>query len=681
MDVAATEGSTAAGGSDPTSLKKCILALQAWGGSFFADTPATASRQETMGETVAALSPCTPSLPLLHPVAVLAGRWRPEELAVVLERVPVRYPWHGSASKRGGKSSSAFEILRVDASSGMSLSAKYQYPLHRAVASLANYLASASSPDLIEDEHSLEPRLVRTLRVLLEHSFEPNERLEVRDDDPLWSSEHAGYTPLQILASIALEAAGAGIDDTRSRLVYEAAELLVRSGARLSIDSPPSHRPRRLPGGKESQLHGGGGGGGSSNHYHGSSTSSRRGANVKLKLDSKEALAALGGEKRLNAAHKEWIDLKPVEACESAFTLLLHDGDEPLESTDAPGGSNEKSCAICWKEFGTLTHRKHRCRLTRRYLCDACSGKRLLVVQQASPAAAVQQQQQQHCRVSDGQFMMARIDAAKERSERAAAQARADEERERVAQEARAQARQQRMEAEAQSNRDSLLGGLMGHAANLVFGNDDDGMPGSAASAASSSTALPSATAQQRQQQNVRGLASSLSETRNAMLERGQKLQDLGDKSAKLVDASSDFARMAKVRIEWNNGLFRRVRKECRLCAAGSRSPARSMLSRFLFAFSPRGCRSFGKSRNLGGSSGRVKTDRGAGTAGTAKDGMLARSTLLLLLASYNAALVSYTAALRCWFTLRDPTSGSCGLTAGASWGRHGWIVWKPVKT
>jgi hypothetical protein len=140
--------------------------------------------------------------------------------------------------------------------------------------------------------------------------------------------------------------------------------------------------------------------------------------------------------------------------------------------------------------------------------------------------------------VSDGQFLLARIDAAKDRSERAQAQARADEERARVAEEARGRARLERQEAEAQSNRETLFGGLVGQAASFVFGSGD--------SSASADATVTSTSTTVRQQEQLGTLASSLGETRNAMLERGEKLQNLSDKSAKLVDASSDFARMAK---------------------------------------------------------------------------------------------------------------------------------------
>lgn len=496
MYVAATEGTTASGYSDSVALSHCLLSLETWGGTFVQCSAVSLSH-------------------LMHPVAVLAGRWSPDELSVVLERVPWRYPFQGNNGR-------AKSIQVVD--NGMSVSAMYQYPIHRAIISLSNYNARSHEGGIPnEDKQNVEHRLIRTVRLLLEHSFEPNERLEAGENDPFWSDEYVGHTPLQMLASIALSNVdgAAAIRDRQTKLIHETAEFLVRNGARLSIDSPPLMRLRSNNGK------------GSSNSLKGSSDHSSR--RSKLKIDSKEVMAVLGGEECLKLAQKEWSELKSVDV--TTHGVLETDeftpkGDEgvSLSDTDVPGGNSERSCAICWKEFGSVMNRKHRCRVTHRYLCDACSSKRIVSTNVIGTKKAATEY-----RLSDGQFLLARIDAAKDQSERAQARAREDEARARDAEQARAQARLERLEAETASNRDSLFGGMVEQATTFVFGNDDSGPRTAVGNQQSASVA-----------RQAGDLSATLNETRNAMLERGQKIQDLGDKSAKLVVASSDFARMAK---------------------------------------------------------------------------------------------------------------------------------------
>ena len=159
MYLAATEGRTASGETDPLALSRCIEALEAWGGSMMVPDP-------LKGEIN----------PLQHPISILAGYWFPEELTVVLDHT-------------------SFALAETT----MSLSAQFQFPMHRALVSLKTYDFSVDA-----NEMAPENRLVRSLRVLLEHSFEPNERIEPQSRDSFWSSEWSGFTPIQILASIAL---------------------------------------------------------------------------------------------------------------------------------------------------------------------------------------------------------------------------------------------------------------------------------------------------------------------------------------------------------------------------------------------------------------------------------------------------------------------------------------------
>jgi ABC-type transporter Mla subunit MlaD len=86
--------------------------------------------------------------------------------------------------------------------------------------------------------------------------------------------------------------------------------------------------------------------------------------------------------------------------------------------------------------------------------------------------------------------------------------------------------RLERLEAEESADRDSLFGGMMEKATNYVFGQENEDT--------------------KRPAEQAEGLAASLAQTRDALNKRGEQLATLNDKSAKMVDASSDFARMAK---------------------------------------------------------------------------------------------------------------------------------------
>jgi superfamily II helicase len=122
-----------------------------------------------------------------------------------------------------------------------------------------------------------------------------------------------------------------------------------------------------------------------------------------LKLDSnKQALKLLGGEDKLSLAKKDSAAIKSMAA--TSKVTLYQNGKQSIPDSQAAGGSSEKSCAICWKVFGIL-NRKHRCRISKRHVCDDCSTKRLVEGEVES-------------RVSDGQFLLAAVDAGKEASNR-----------------------------------------------------------------------------------------------------------------------------------------------------------------------------------------------------------------------------------------------------------------------
>lgn len=186
-----------------------------------------------------------------------------------------------------------------------------------------------------------------------------------------------------------------------------------------------------------------------------------------------------------------------------------------IEDNEEPGGSSTKSCAVCWKQFGTLTNRKHKCRSSWRYVCDECSTKRLV-------------RGGKDYRVSDGQYLLAAADLVKKGSQ--------SERKKSIPVKNAAMEKLERLQAEEDVNRKNLFGGALEHAASFVFGEQDEAA---------------------RTNQSLGGLATTMGETRNALLERGDKLSSMNDKTAEMVDASAKFAKMAKeLRKKSEQGLF-----------------------------------------------------------------------------------------------------------------------------
>jgi hypothetical protein len=475
MYLACIKGRSVSGMSDAQSLDRCIKALEEWGG------------QMTITD---------PLLLLPSPVSLLAAEWRADELCVVLEHVSFRFPLHDVSSLEGEA---------ID----MSLASLHQYPLHSALASfIANIHLGMKT-----NTHMPDRSLTKTLRCLLDHGFEPNERLHAFTSDAnLGLHEYVGFSPIQILAVVATR-----VEDSqdmihpsmyqRARsLIENAAEFLVRNGARTTFESPPCSRQLQHDVDFKS--------------FSASENDSKVSDSTQASLEwgSKRALSLLGDEKRLKLAQKEWADLKSVTA--TNHVNVLQDDAVPFPDTCAPGGSNEKSCAICWGVFGKMMNRKHKCRVSRRFVCDDCSSKRLLAFVLGNLIEN---------RVSDGQFLLASSDAAILYKDVFPASNTRDDTTA-LTEEVSAVARFNRLEVSERSNRDMLFGGLIGQ----VFGESVEGP-------------LDVAT----------GLASTLGETRDALNDRGQKLGTMRDKSADLVDSSANFAKMAReLRKKSEGGMF-----------------------------------------------------------------------------------------------------------------------------
>jgi hypothetical protein len=367
----------------------------------------------------------------------------------------------------------------------------------------------------------------RTLKVLFSCGFEPNERLETvvgsfPEREEL--SSYVGFAPIQIVAATMLDvlqnrdSLGEELFSNTVNLLVNVVEVLVQNGARTSLEAPPLLRSQ-----ERTKL----------------STTSESNAVVEsekevvgrsgLKIQSNKELMQLLGSPRMTTAQKDFKDCKAA-AVQSHFGFHT-DKNEIIENSLAPGGSDDKTCAVCWKPFGLLV-RKHRCRISVRFLCDECSSHRVVA------------DGEEH-RVSDGQFILAKAEEIKEVNRKLSAAvehniilqqqhleqaARPRETPGKVFSTAANAARLQRLEAEAESNRDFLLGGIFSSVANSLMGTDDKSSSGGSASQADS----------------ISGLAVQLSQTRDQLNERGDKLNTLAEKSDKLVSASEDFAAMAK---------------------------------------------------------------------------------------------------------------------------------------
>lgn len=474
MYVAAVKGSYLDGGKNPAALGRCIAALKARGG-----------KMQVSGAFH----------DLLSPINALATTWLHAYLEVVFDHVPFRYPFQRSGS---------FDGLSATT---MSLGALYEYPIHSALLRLRKLPRNGSK------NASTKGALIETLRILIEHGFEINERIDPaftisRNEWAQELSKFAGYSPLQVIGHIALEmeAAKKGMDAMSlldcSKLIQDAAEILAQSGGRLSLDPPMPARPRRESADGKQPV---------------SNQTQRKIELLPQKLDADtRVMSLLGGRERLNAAGKLWTGRSKVE---TRITRLMDENESNIEDSTAAGGSDSMSCAVCWAIFGTILNRKHRCRVTRRFICDACSSKRLV-------------RDRSEFRLSDGQYHLATRDAEKEKRSSSAPTVTAPEGNH-SSDRARASLRLDRLEAEEQAQRESLFGGMVAAATNFVMGEED-----------SSSS-------------QVNGLTNSLDQTRDALNQRGEKLAALSDKSAQLVDASADFAQMAKaLNKESQKGLF-----------------------------------------------------------------------------------------------------------------------------
>ena len=468
MYIAATSGHTTDGSNNSVALDLCLSALGAWGGQLIVDS------HKCMG--------------LLHPVHCVSTQWKPEELAVLLSHCNYCYPLKNSDGSN---------------SNGISASALFHYPIHAALICLRKKVESA-----VNDKHNefnvefmpIESALVKTLSVLLEHGFETNERLEGivgSGDEIKLLSWYYGFTPLQLLALAAAEAKeleskmkDSGEEDAESKrilknimkIVEASAELLLKNGARVNLPSPPTKR-RATPAGCYSL----------DETIENQKDSAVQISRNQLKLERITSL--FGGAGRLKLFQDEYTNTAKSVMKTDSITI----GTTSLDS-DAPGGSDTYTCAICWSEFGVISNRKHLCRTSCRYVCNDCSMKRL-----------VDENGTEH-RVSDGQFLLGKYLVKKSKTK-------------------------------AQSNR---IEQTRKQRQSVTQSRKALGLKSSSARSNGSADNEPKQTTQQSTMDRISGAFGGIGETRNAVIDRGDKLESLQDKTEALNNASLDFMNMAK---------------------------------------------------------------------------------------------------------------------------------------
>mmetsp|Transcript_34091 Transcript_34091/g.82441 ORF Transcript_34091/g.82441 Transcript_34091/m.82441 type:complete len:1114 (+) Transcript_34091:88-3429(+) len=462
--------------NDGTALDLCLSALEAWGGQLMVDSPKCKE--------------------LLHPVHCASAKLKSTELSVILSHCNLRYPL----------------VLGPSDPCGISLSAKFHYPIHAALVSLRDAIAESfeeNCDSIFNAEFiPLELPLVKTLRTLLEHGFEPNERLEgiVGQGDALKRfSCYFGFSPLQILALAAADARAielkkqeSGEEDVEmtrllrnmTKMIQDSAEILLKNGARTNLAPPPLTRlDRPTPTGCYSLEE-------SLQDQNFSMQVGYREASwvlQRVNIDGNDRnISLLGGANRIKMSVKAFAAMgKSVKN----FGSLNIESSRSLDS-GAPSGSDIFSCAICWKEFGIITNRKHLCRVSCRYVCNECSTKRLI-------------ENGSEQRISDGQFLLGSAEVSNE-----AAKSRAD--------------REEQMHKQRQS---------------VTQARKSLGLKQTSGGSSSADTDVKSTPSTK---EKITSAISGLAQAKDAVLERGDKLESLADKTEALNQASLDFASMAK---------------------------------------------------------------------------------------------------------------------------------------
>jgi hypothetical protein len=359
------------------------------------------------------------------------------------------------------------------------------------------------------------------LQVLLDHGFEPNERIEYLQKDGVFTEdlqEMIGFAPIQVLAAATLDLKGIGVIKQSVResiedLIAAVAEVLIRNGARINLEAPPKVRPQRsIP-----------------SSFNLTSLVSTENQIPKLersvlKFDkNKDLLESFGADEDIKDHIITWIEDRAVNSTDR-IEIREKDDLSSVPDSKEPGGSDANSCAICWKAFkkgliGSGSKKKSICILSKRVLCEDCCSKSL-------------DKNGTTYKISDGQFNLARKDITRQADEELEA------ENERL--------RQQRLKVEMakraaeREKQDDLFGGAFDSVKGFINNNVKD------IKDLTDNIKIKVDGDELDADEEYVGLGTTLAGTRDAFNERGERLNVLRDKSAALKDGGQEYLRLAK---------------------------------------------------------------------------------------------------------------------------------------
>ena len=189
---------------------------------------------------------------------------------------------------------------------------------------------------------------------MLEAGFEPNERVEFGVNVSSELDDISGFTPIQLLAAIVMDTQRVKeLDSYLVEIIQRSVRVLLAAGSRLDL-APAANRarPRKVP-----------------LRAKGSSPDALREAIVNQKgiyergmslLENENLIDCFGGIASIEESQSYWSSMKTICWKPDYDKLTMEDTGEVPNSTES-GGNDEKSCAICWQEFGMFSNRSKMC--------------------------------------------------------------------------------------------------------------------------------------------------------------------------------------------------------------------------------------------------------------------------------------------------------------------------------
>ena len=231
----------------------------------------------------------------------------------------------------------------------------------------------------------------------------------------------------------------------------------------------------------------------------------------------------LGTAERIHESITSWDKHGSIE-CFMAGVVKVNDKEK--SSIKSPS-----VCSICRAKFGLISTRKHLCNVSKAWVCDDCSQKRVIV-------------DGEEVRVSNGMYVVV-MEHGKRVLERKEKERKLREKRilremeeEESARRNAAASRRVSSQADENANRTELFGKQRQSIIAAVKGvgdffNGEERDSNSKGDVSSSS-------------RKVEGAAAAAAEARDRLNERGEKLSQLSEKTEALANQSSEFARLAR---------------------------------------------------------------------------------------------------------------------------------------